>query len=262
MWSQLSTLSDRGERFILATVTDFGGSTPRKLGAQIVITINQFWGTVGGGAIEQRVIDEARSLLSQPPKSASISWLKVHLSNDLGMCCGGMMTVMLQDYPAQAHLYIFGAGHIGTALSKTALIAGFKVTVLDDREDWADRSRFSEEVEVICDDLEHWLISYDLTPLDYVVICTYDHPLDERLISKLCHLKLAYLGLIGSQAKWARFKKRIQQRSAGQDLSQVRCPMGLKIGAQTPGEIAISVTAEMISTRHALGKAETLAQPS
>ena len=250
MWSQLSTLSDRGERFVLATITDCGGSTPRKLGAQITITQDQIIGTIGGGAIEQRVIDEARALLASPPKQALISWLNVHLSHDLGMCCGGTMTVMLQDYSPMAGLYIFGAGHIGSALAGTALTAGFKVTVLDDREEWADPSRFSPEVEVICDDLEHRLISHPLLERDYAVVCTYDHPLDERLITKLSQRPLTYLGLIGSRAKWARFKKRIEQRSGVDYIDQVKCPMGIDIGAQTPGEIAISVTAELVLTRH------------
>lgn len=250
MWSQLSTLSQSGERFMIATVTDCGGSTPRGLGAQIVITPSHIFGTIGGGAIEQRVIEEARMILSSSPSPNPLSWLTVHLSHDLGMCCGGTMTVMLQDYPSSPRLYIFGAGHIGTALAEVALTVDFRVTVLDDREEWADPSRFSKQLSIICDDLEHWLSSHPLSSQDYAVVCTYDHPLDERLIGKLSQSPLSYLGLIGSRAKWARFKKRLERAGKSPYLDQVRSPMGLSIGAQSPSEIAISVAAELIQTRH------------
>ncbi len=249
MWSQLSDLSLRGERFIIATVTDTGGSTPRKLGAQLVITLHTIIGTIGGGAIEQRIINEARHILNSPPQRSSISWVSVHLSHDLGMCCGGNMTIMLHDHIPYPKLYIFGAGHIGTSLAQVSLIAGFKVSVIDDREEWADETRFPVEIEVICDDPEHFLKSSPLTSADYAVITTYDHGLDERLIAALSVNPLTYLGLIGSKAKWARFEKRLQARSDLEYLSRVQCPMGINIGAHTPEEIAVSVTAELISTR-------------
>ena len=249
MWSQLSEFVTNQQRFILATVTETGGSTPRGLGAQIAITEGQLIGTIGGGALEKFVIDAARRLLQKPPNARVISWLELHLSNDLGMCCGGKVTIMLQDYVPSPQLFIFGAGHIGQVLAKVAHIAGFKVTVIDEREEWTLQKSFDEGIQVICDDSEHYLKGQKLSPYDYVVVTTYDHSLDQRLISELTKYELSYLGLIGSKAKWLRFTKRLKDISSPDRLSEVRCPMGLSIGAQTPEEIAISVVAELISTR-------------
>jgi len=250
MWSQLTEYNEQGQRFILATVTDVGGSTPRKVGAQMIITTESIQGTIGGGALEFKVIMEARSILALPPKVPLIQWIETHLTHDLGMCCGGKMTIMLQDYPPRPHLWIFGAGHVGEALSQAALLADFKVSVIDERPDWADPKRFSHEVQVICEDPELYVRSTPPTEAAYVVVTTHDHSLDQKLIEQLTRAPLTYLGLIGSRGKWGRFYKRLRQRSELIELDQVKCPMGLDIGAQTPGEIAISVVAEMISTRH------------
>ena len=135
MWSQLTEYNRSHLRFILATVTESGGSTPRKVGAQMIITAHEIQGTIGGGAIELGVITAARKLLSAPPKTPNISWFEAHLTHDLGMCCGGKMKVMLHDYPPPAHLWIFGAGHVGTAIAQIARFADFRVSVVDEREE-------------------------------------------------------------------------------------------------------------------------------
>ena len=250
MWSQLAEYNEQGQRFILATVTDVGGSTPRKVGAQMIITTESIQGTIGGGALEFKVIQESRAILSRPPKPPLIKWLETHLTHDLGMCCGGKMTVMLHDYPPQPHLWIFGAGHVGTSLAQIASLADFKVSVIDDREEWASAERFSEEIHVCCEDPELYLRRIPAPEHAYVVITTHDHALDQRLIEQLTRAPLCYLGLIGSRGKWGRFHKRLKHRDELTELDRVRCPMGLDIGAQTPGEIAVSVVAELISTRH------------
>ena len=159
------------------------------------------------------------------------------------------MTVMLQDYPVSAHLWIFGAGHIGTALAEIARLADFKVSVVDERPDWATVDRFHPDIEVRCDDPELTVRAARLSVESYAVITTHDHALDQRLIEQLTRSPLKYLGLIGSVGKWGRFEKRLRDRPELTELSRVRCPMGLKIGAQTPGEIAVSVTAELIQAR-------------
>ena len=266
MWNQLSKLHEQGQRFILVTVISTGGSTPRNIGSQMVITTAKCYGSIGGGAIEYQVIQHAQDILAEQPNPSPISWFEAHLSHDLGMCCGGKMKLMLQDIVPTPRLIIFGAGHIGTALAQLAQFSGYQVFVIDDREEWADPHRFESvlpnnsqqtqsdrsittSITVICNDAEHYLIGASLQSTDYVVVTTYDHGLDQRLISKLAPQKLAYLGLIGSKAKWLKFVSRLQDDVDPSDLDRVHCPMGLKIAAQTPEEIAVSVMAELISTR-------------
>lgn len=252
MWSQLAEYNRRGQRYILATVTDTGGSTPRKIGAQMIITSTEIQGTIGGGAIELQVIEAARARLSAPPVLPVISWVESHLTHDLGMCCGGHMKVMLHEYTPAPQLWIFGAGHVGTALAQTAAVAGFKIHIVDERAEWASEERFKEDVDVICEDPEHYLRAHPLDPSDYAVIVTHDHALDQRILELLARAPLSYLGLIGSRGKWGRFLKRLRARAELTELDRVRCPMGVDIGAQTPGEIAVSVAAELIQRRQSL----------
>ncbi len=251
MWSQLSVLSAQRQRFILITVIERGGSTPRGLGAQMVVTAEKTIGTIGGGALEYQAIQEAHERLKNSPSANPISYLQFSLSHDLGMCCGGQIKLMLQDFPPTPRLIIFGAGHVGQALAQIASLSNFQVWVVDDRDEWADLERFPTNVEVICDDSEHYLRHAQLSYGDYVVVTTYDHALDERLISALTRFSLSYLGLIGSQAKWLRFQKRLELELKDEirieNLKKTHCPMGLSIYAETPSEIAVSIMAELIS---------------
>ena len=160
------------------------------------------------------------------------------------------MKVMLQDYPAPPQLWIFGAGHVGSALAQIASLADFKVRVIDDRLEWADPQRFPQEVDVYCEDPELYLRASLPSEHIYVVVTTHDHGLDQRLIERLTQSPLLYLGLIGSKGKWGRFFKRLKHRTELTHLERVRCPVGLDIGAQSPGEIAVSIVAELVSTRH------------
>lgn len=251
MWSQLSALSAERQRFILVTVIERGGSTPRGVGAQMIVTGDKNYGTIGGGALEYQAIKQSLKVLNQDPQTNPISYLEFHLSHDLGMCCGGQVNIMLHDYPPSPRLIIFGAGHVGQALAQIASFSDFNILVIDDREEWIDPQRFPDSTELICNDAEHALRELSLGMGDYVVVTTYDHALDERIISSLTKFSLTYLGLIGSQAKWLRFQKRLRIELKDtirvERLENTHCPMGLPIKAETPHEIAISIMAEVIS---------------
>ena len=172
------------------------------------------------------------------------------------------MTVMLHDYPPRPKLFIFGAGYVGSALAHIASLVEFHVSVIDDRPEWAQNQRFSNEIHVLCEDPELYLRRVPLTEEAYAVVTTHDHALDQRLIELLARSPLRYLGLIGSRGKWGRFYKRLKHRDELTELDQVKCPMGLDIGAQTPEEIAVSVVAELISTRHSVSVALPDSVPS
>lgn len=250
LYAHLARLEAERRPAVLATVIDTGGSTPRLAGSQMAVEAEATLGTVGGGAFEHAVIARARALLVDPRRRAE-TWA-VHLTQELGMCCGGKMTVFMQKLEPSARLLIYGAGHVGTALAQLAAAVDFAVTVVDGRAEWADPARFPAGVEVVDAEPEDHVHLHPPAPTDFVVIVTHDHPLDEALVRALAPRPLRYLGLIGSRGKWARFRKRLLARGLEEaQLGRVRCPVGLDIGAETPAEIAVSILAQLIECRRA-----------
>ena len=246
-FAQLARLEAERVPFVLATITDTGGSTPRLAGARMAVCADTFYGTVGGGAFEQRVIEVARALLADPGRR--IDGIDVHLVRDLGMCCGGRMQVFMQTITPKRALRIYGAGHVGTRLAAMADLAGFAVTVVDARAEWADPARFPDAVTVVDAEPEDHHRAHPAAPEEFVVVVTHSHPLDEALVRAMDTQRPAYLGVVGSRGKWARFVNRLSARGVDEAwLATVRCPMGLDIGAVTPEEIAVSVVAELVAT--------------
>ena len=248
LFADIAQLEAEGRPFVLCTVTAAHGSTPQKPGSRLVVLGDgSLRGTIGGGAIEKQVIDTALALLEDPTKETQS--LETHLTHDLGMCCGGKMTVFLEKHGAKASLFVFGAGHVAKELAALAQHVGFQVTVVDERAEWLNAERFPhalrrlEQPDVVAKSLpggEH----------TYCCVTTHDHPLDQACIEALVKLKLAYLGVIGSQRKSLRFRQRME--AGGFSPDEVACfesPMGVEICALTPAEIAVSIVGRLISVR-------------
>ncbi|MBX5480759.1 MAG: xanthine dehydrogenase accessory protein XdhC [Myxococcaceae bacterium] len=248
LYAVLARLTDEGRAFVLATVIESAGSTPQKPGTKmIVLEDGAIFGTVGGGAIEKQVIDAARALFDAPETSRV---LETHLTHELGMCCGGRMKFFLEKHAAAARLHVFGAGHVGRELAVLAHHVGFRVTVYDERPEWASRERFPEGIRVEQTDPVRAAASLEGGPLTFFCVSTHDHPLDQAVLEALLRKPAAYHGVIGSVRKAERFKLRL--RAAGfseEEISRIRSPMGLPIRALTPAEIAVSIVAELIQLR-------------
>jgi len=155
---------------------------------------------------------------------------------------------------ADPPLVIFGGGHVGRAIAGSAVPAGFNVTVVEDRPEFAAPERFPGGRAVLCRRFDLALESVRLTPKSFVVIVTRGHRHDEQLLGMCVRENLRYLGMIGSRKKVALVFEHLMD--AGTDpglLARVHAPIGLPIGAHTAGEIAVSVLAEMISVRRSSG---------
>ena len=203
--------------------------------------------TIGGGAIEQQVVTASLALLADPTKQTHS--LETHLTHDLGMCCGGSMTVFLEKHEPPPKLTIFGAGHVGKELAQLAQHVGFQVTVVDEREELLTAERFPQAVRTVAHPAD---IAKSLPggPDSYFCVTTHDHPLDQACIEALLPKPAAYLGVIGSRRKAARFRQRLV--AAGfldSDVNRLESPMGLDIEAVTPQEIAVSIVGRLISLR-------------
>ncbi len=246
VWAALIAASEAGETVALATVVGVEGSAPRHGGARMVVWPDgRIVGTIGGGTLEHRAVQQAISAM-QAGKPRRFT---VNLTRDLGMCCGGAMDVYIEPQKPVDHLYLFGAGHVGHAAARQATMLGFRVTVVDEREEWNSAERFPEAERVIADP-RAYARGLDGAAQRWVFVTTHEHALDQDLVEILLPRDWAWIGLIGSKTKVKRFFLRL--RAAGMDPARfalLHSPVGIDIGAETPAEIAVSVAAEWVKVR-------------
>ena len=149
------------------------------------------------------------------------------------------------------NLYIFGAGHLAQPVARMAAMIGFRVTVLDDREAFANAERFPEARQIVV--LDRFDQAFDDIAVDangYVVIATRGHLYDQTVLAQTLKTPAKYVGMIGSRSKRdAIFKALGEQGFGPDDIGRVHSPIGLAIGAETPEEIAVSIVAELVGCR-------------
>ena len=173
---------------------------------------------------------------------ASVSGSAATLTRD-----GRFMEERLTQPP---RVFVFGAGHVGSAIARAAAAAGFRVVVIDDRADYADASRFGDHVITLASDVDAALSRYPLTAADAVVIATRGHRNDAVILERVATSPAGYVGLLGSRRKKIVVTKGLTAAGVpAKSLQRVRVPVGLAIGAVTPEEIAVSVVAELIAWR-------------
>jgi xanthine dehydrogenase accessory factor len=174
----------------------------------------------------------------------------------VGRC--GLRTVFLADAmiivdPAATAdtVHLFGAGHVARPTAHLAAFAGFRVQVVDDREEFADRARFPEAEEVrVAESFESVLTGTALDRNAYVVIVTRGHMYDQTVLMQALRTQAGYIGMIGSRRKRDHiFDSLLKQGFTKEDLKRVHSPIGLDIGAETPEELAISIVAELVQAR-------------
>jgi len=243
---------DKGEIIALVTVVEAKDSTPREVGAKMLVNKDGLVaGTIGGGITEARVIEEAKQALKEGKgKLLDYHLTKEQATLDEGAICGGDMKIFIDILQPKEEVLIFGAGHIAVCLSKLAKMVGFKVTIIDDREEFANRDRFPEADEIIAEDTEKALTHLKITSSTYIIIVTRGHLKDEEVLGSVIKLGAVYIGMIGSRKKNATVFQRLTKKGISQEeLDRVYTPIGIEINAQTPEEIAVSIMAEIIQVR-------------
>lgn len=238
---------ESGRAAALVTVIGIEGSAPRHGGARmLVLADGSIVGSVGGGTFEHRVITVAlQAIADRRPRR-----YQVHLTRDLGMCCGGLMEAFIEPLAATEQLVIFGAGHVGAAVARLAAPLGFHVTLIDERDELLEQATLPEGVQRRCGRPLRLADELGIDARTYLLVVTHDHSLDQDLIERLLPTPHAWLGMIGSRTKVTRFLIRL--RAAGVDealFSRLCAPVGLDIGAETPEEIAVSIAAELVRVR-------------
>lgn len=147
-------------------------------------------------------------------------------------------------------LVVFGGGHVGAAIARTAAFAGWEVTVVDDREEFASADRHLLAVRTVCCDFHDVVTPLRLEPWTYAVVATRGHQHDALIVDQLARLELKYIGMLGSRRKVALTWKLLRSWGVpAESLTRIHAPVGLSIGADTPEEIAVSVVGELIAVR-------------
>lgn len=240
-------LLDTGRHGALCTVTESSGSAPQRPGSKLLLRDDgTFEGTVGGGAIEDAALARAREVM----RTGRAERFAAHLTRELAMCCGGRMEIFIEPIGSRPWLVVFGGGHVASALVPVAATAGFRVHVVDEREEWASEEHHTAAEICTCAAPLDVLDALPWGPETSAVVVTHDHQLDERILEQCLARDWRYLGMIGSRAKAHRIIGRLVAKGADPDrLAAVHCPIGLSLGAREPGEIAVSVVAELIAVR-------------
>jgi xanthine dehydrogenase accessory factor len=175
---------------------------------------------------------------------------QITLCEKTGQCCGGVVEVYIEVHQPQPKLFIFGAGHVGKAVCQTMEGTPFEVHLVDERSQWIESPEIPSTVVKHQTTPENLINQTDFKK-QYVAVMTHSHDQDRNIISKMAKQPLKYLGLIGSETKWRRFKLALEKEGLlKQELQKVNCPMGINIGGKAPKEIAISLASEILSKHH------------
>jgi xanthine dehydrogenase accessory factor len=256
LYEEIVKLRQQGRRGAVATIVNVHGSIPSfKTAKMLVRDDGSILGTIGGGCVEAEVWQAAREVMeSEKPRTLTFN-LNQDPKYDTGLVCGGTLDIFVEPILPPASLYIFGAGHISINLYKVAKSAGFGVTVVDDRDAYASRERFPEANEVIAEDFDR--VTARLLPNEssYIVIVTRGHRDDMRILRWAVQTPARYIGMIGSKRKTIGIFRELTKEGLAPELfERVHAPVGLDIGAVTPEEIAVAITAELIAVRRRVAR--------
>ncbi len=239
----------KGEPAALATITATQGSVPRHAGSKMLVRVDgSSVGTVGGGGLEERVIQEALAATTDG-KTRTLSYT---LNDGDPGICGGTAHVFVEPIGIAPVLLVVGVGHVGKALAELGKWAGYRVVVCDDYAEFCNpESLPGMDGYVVCEPgeiAEHIAINLHT----YVAAATRGQDVDVDLIPALLATDARYIGVIGSRRRWALTIEAIRGKGdlSDEDITRIHSPVGLELGAETPKEIALSILAEIVMVQH------------
>lgn len=252
-YQELKKAFNRNEPFVLCTVIETEGSSPGTVGQKmLVFRDGSAIGSVGGGINEERVRIAAVDLF----KNGTTTIMEFDLSNPLEgsePICGGLARVFIELQAHEPRMIVFGAGHIGRTLARMAALARFRVTLVDERAEYADPELFPGCERVICMPYIDSVAATEIDERSHVVVVTPGHIKDREVLEKVLLYKSAYVGLVSSGKKMVEMKRAFIDSGLDKDrVEAIFAPIGINLGSTTPEEIAIEILAQIVAFRNGL----------
>lgn len=240
----------QGKSVALAILSESGRDTPGVAGSMLAVREDgRKTGTIGGGKVEALVVQECQKALNNPSFNGMPFDFSLKKGNGMDMLCGGEMKGVITVVRPQRKLIIFGGGHVGHKLYEAGLVAGFDVTVVEDRPKYA--TAFEQARFVHTDNLAKTTTQLLETGENYVVIVTRGHSHDYAVLAAAAQCKTAYLGMIGSRGKVKILLEQLRKEGVAEETIQnIYSPIGVDIDDGTPGEIAIGIMAELLAVKN------------
>jgi xanthine dehydrogenase accessory factor len=250
IYRRLLQCQEENRSVVLATVIKARGSVPRHEGTKMLIYPNgATYGTIGGGPLEELVIQEAQKALGQS-KTSILHYNFVDPERGDPGVCGGEMDIFLEAIHPQPTVIVFGLGHVGKAVVHLAHWCGFRVIAADDRRELARSENFPEADLTICCEPSEISKKMQINHQTYIVLTTRGVPVDAEGLPSLLETPAAYIGVIGSKRRWETTVQQMREMGIkDEQIARITSPIGLEINAETPEEIAISILSEMIMIR-------------
>ena len=251
-WPLFARLQADNTPFCVVTVVDTVGSAPADRGAKMLVTASGLRaGTVGGGKVEARALLEAQQMLASGISEPMFAgW---NLQTDLKMTCGGVVRLFFETHNiARWPIAIFGAGHVAQALVRALLPLPCRLSCFDTRADWIEQLPDDPKLHrVTTDDLAAQVES--LSNNTFIVLMTMGHATDLPVLRVALKRPFPYVGVIGSKTKGAALRKTLAKEGfTSEECARFFCPLGLPIGTNHLGEIAISIAAQLLMERDAI----------
>ena len=247
---ELSSAIEDDKSVVLATVIDTRRSVPRHAGSKMLVYRDGTTsGSIGGGEMESRVIEESNGVFGDG-KPRLVSYTLTDPGRGDPGICGGDVSLYLEAYMPTSTVFVIGCGHIGRAVAELAHWMGFRVVAFDDRPELADPKLLPDADVVVSGDIAAALDKSPITSETHVVVVSRSSPVDVKVLPALLESPARSIGVMGSRTRWRATRAALVEAGMTEEaLNRLTSPIGLELNAETPEEIAVSILGEIVMER-------------
>ena len=250
IFTEAAKLEEQNCPFAMAQIVDSRGSTPRHSAQMLVRADGSIVGTIGGGMVERKVIEESLQALQERKPRLFHGRMARNGADAVGSDCGGAMSVFISVHGMRPRLVLIGAGHVNRAIAQSAALLGFDIAVADVYRESLNPELFPPSTTLLhAESFGAAVEALDIRPDNFVLIATNNQ--DREALDKLIEQPIAWLGLLASRRKVQLFLRQLREKGVAEEhIARLHAPVGYNIGAETPQEIAISVLAEILQVKN------------